>query len=57
VTSEPRPRGPPGLPEIRVGIPSVIEAALLPAMRPGRPAEILLTGEPVTAEQALEWGS
>jgi enoyl-CoA hydratase/carnithine racemase len=23
---------------------------------PGRAAEILLTGEPVTAEQALEWG-
>ncbi len=46
-----------GLPEIRVGIPSVIEAALLPGMvGPGRAAEILLTGEPVTAEQALEWG-
>jgi len=33
------------------------EAALLPGMvGPGRAAEILLTGEPVTAEQALEWG-
>jgi enoyl-CoA hydratase len=44
-----------GLPEIRVGIPSVIEAALLPGMvGPGRAAEILLTGDPITAEQALE---
>lgn len=46
-----------GLPEIRVGIPSVIEAALLPALvGPGRAAEILLVGAPVTAAQALEWG-
>jgi enoyl-CoA hydratase/carnithine racemase len=46
-----------GLPEIRVGIPSVIEAALLPGVvGPGRAAEILLTGEPVTARQAFEWG-
>jgi enoyl-CoA hydratase/carnithine racemase len=46
-----------GLPEIRVGIPSVIEAALLPGVvGPGRAAEILLTGESVTARQAFEWG-
>jgi len=46
-----------GLPEVRVGIPSVIEAALLPALvGPGRAAEILFTGEGVTAAQALEWG-
>lgn len=46
-----------GLPEIRVGVPSVIEAALLPALvGPGRAAEMLLTGAPVTAEQALAWG-
>ena len=46
-----------GLPEVRVGVPSVIEAALLPAMvGPGRAAEILLTGEPVGADQALAWG-
>ncbi|MGH7397648.1 MAG: enoyl-CoA hydratase/isomerase family protein [Candidatus Rokuibacteriota bacterium] len=46
-----------GLPEIRVGIPSVIEAALLPGLvGPGRAAEILLTGEAITAAQALEWG-
>jgi len=46
-----------GLPEIRVGIPSVIEAALLPVVvGPGRAAEILLTGESVTARQAFDWG-
>lgn len=46
-----------GLPEIRVGIPSVIEAALLPGfVGPGRAAEILLTGESISAAQALEWG-
>src|SRR5262245_42263100 len=42
-----------GLPEVRVGVPSVIEAALLPGIvGPGRAAEILLTGEPVSARQA-----
>jgi len=46
-----------GLPEVKVGVPSVIEAALLPGLvGPGRAAEILLTGEPVDAAQALEWG-
>lgn len=46
-----------GLPEIRVGIPSVIEAALLPALiGPGRAAEFLMTGEPIVARRALEWG-
>lgn len=46
-----------GLPEVRVGVPSVIHAALLPSMvGPGRAAEMLLGGEPVTAPQALEWG-
>jgi enoyl-CoA hydratase len=46
-----------GLPEIRVGVPSVIEAALLPALvGPGRAAEMLLMGAPVSAAQALEWG-
>jgi enoyl-CoA hydratase len=35
----------------------VIEAALLPALvGPGRAAEMLLTGESVSAEQALAWG-
>ena len=37
-----------GLPEVRVGIPSVIEAALLPGLvGPGRAAEILLTGDSI----------
>jgi enoyl-CoA hydratase/carnithine racemase len=46
-----------GLPEVRVGVPSVIEAALLPGLvGPGRAAEMLLTGAPVTAAQALAWG-
>ena len=46
-----------GLPEIRVGIPSVIEAALMPGLiGPGRAAEYLLTGEMITAEQAFQWG-
>jgi len=46
-----------GLPEIKVGIPSVIEAALLPGLiGPGRAAEYLFTGESITARQALEWG-
>lgn len=46
-----------GLSEVRVGIPSVIEAALLPALvGTGRAAEILLTGQPIGAAPALEWG-
>jgi enoyl-CoA hydratase len=46
-----------GLPEVKVGVPSVIEAALLPALvGPSRAAEMLLTGESITAEQALQWG-
>ena len=48
---------PMGLPEVKVGAPSVIQAALLPALvGPGRAAEMLLTGESVSAEQAFEWG-
>jgi len=46
-----------GLPEIKVGVPSVIEAALMPGLiGPGRAAEFLLTGDMITAEQALRWG-
>lgn len=46
-----------GLPEVRVGVPSVIQAALLPPLiGPGRAAEMLLLGTTVTAAQALEWG-
>lgn len=46
-----------GLPEVRVGVPSVIEAALLPGLvGRGRAAELLLTGEAIDARQALDWG-
>jgi len=46
-----------GLPEVRVGVPSVIEAALLaPTIGPGRAAELLLCGESIGADAALTWG-
>lgn len=46
-----------GLPEVRVGVPSVIQAALLaPMIGPGRAAELLLTGETIGADEALAWG-
>ncbi len=46
-----------GLPEVRVGVPSVIHAALLPGLvGAGRAAEMLLTGEAIGTEQALAWG-
>ena len=46
-----------GLPEVRVGVPSVIQAALLPPLiGPGRAAEMLLLAERVDAARALTWG-
>lgn len=46
-----------GMPEVRIGIPSVIHAALLPGMiGQGATNWLLLTGENVDAEQALRWG-
>ena len=46
-----------GLPEVRVGVPSVIQAVLLPPLiGPGRAAEMLLLGTSVSASQALQWG-
>jgi enoyl-CoA hydratase len=46
-----------GLPEVRVGVPSVIQAALLPPLiGPGRAAEMLLLAERVEAPRALAWG-
>jgi len=46
-----------GLPEVRVGVPSVIQAALLPPLvGPGRAAEQLLTGATIGARDALAWG-
>ena len=46
-----------GMPEVRLGIPSVVEAALLPGLVGwGRARQILLTGETFSAREALEWG-
>src|SRR5579863_8805472 len=46
-----------GMPEVRVGIPSVVEAALLPQLiGHGRARRLLLTGEMIGAAQALAWG-
>jgi enoyl-CoA hydratase/carnithine racemase len=42
-----------GMPEVRVGIPSVIEAALLPRLVGwGKAAELLYTGETISAREA-----
>ena len=46
-----------GMPEVKLGIPSVIEAALLPPLVGwGRAREILYLGENFTASDALAWG-
>jgi len=46
-----------GMPEVRVGIPSVVEAALLPGLiGHGRARRLLLTGETIGAAEALAWG-
>ena len=46
-----------GMPEVHLGIPSVVEAALLPhLMGWGRAREILLLGETFDAACALQWG-
>jgi enoyl-CoA hydratase len=45
-----------GMPEIKVGIPSVIHAALLPRLiGQARAGWLLLTGENIDAAQALSW--
>jgi enoyl-CoA hydratase/carnithine racemase len=45
------------MPEVRVGIPSVVEAALLPQLIGyGRTRRLLLTGVTIDAEEALGWG-
>ena len=45
-----------GMPEVKLGIPSVIEAALLPLLVGwGRTREILLLGDTFTAGEALAW--
>jgi enoyl-CoA hydratase len=46
-----------GMPEVRLGIPSVIEAALLPTLVGwGRARQIVLFGENFSAQEALSWG-
>jgi enoyl-CoA hydratase len=46
-----------GMPEVKLGIPSVIEAALLPTLVGwGRAREILLLGENFSAAEAEKWG-
>jgi enoyl-CoA hydratase/carnithine racemase len=46
-----------GMPEVRLGIPSVVEAALLPQLIGwGRTRELLLFGADIPAGQALAWG-
>ena len=45
------------MPEVRLGIPSVVEAALLPRLvGSGRAAWLVLTGEAIPAQRAWEWG-
>jgi enoyl-CoA hydratase len=46
-----------GMPEVKLGIPSVVEAALLPGLIGwGRTRELLLLGETFTAAEAAAWG-
>lgn len=46
-----------GMPEVKVGIPSVVEAALIPRLiGDGRARELLLLGETIDADTALRWG-
>jgi enoyl-CoA hydratase/carnithine racemase len=45
------------MPEVRLGIPSVVEAALLPRLiGTGRAGWLVLTGEAIDAQRAYEWG-
>jgi enoyl-CoA hydratase/carnithine racemase len=46
-----------GMPEVKVGIPSVIHATLMPRLiGQARATWLLLSGENIDAEQALHWG-
>ncbi len=46
-----------GMPEVKVGLPSVVEAALIPGLIGwGRARELLYLGETIDAETALRWG-
>jgi enoyl-CoA hydratase/carnithine racemase len=46
-----------GMPEVRIGLPSVVEAALLPMLiGHARTRRLLLAGEAIDAATALDWG-
>ncbi len=46
-----------GMPEVKIGVPSVVEAALLPQLIGwGRTKVLLYTGENIDARTAFEWG-
>ncbi len=46
-----------GMPEVKVGLPSVVEAALLPQLIGwGRTKVLLYTGEAIDAKEAMSWG-
>lgn len=46
-----------GMPEVRVGLPSVIEAAVLPGLiGAGRARDLVLTGRVIDDEEAWRWG-
>lgn len=46
-----------GMPEVKVGLPSVVEAALIPSLIGfGRARELLMLGEIIDADTALRWG-
>ena len=46
-----------GMPEVRLAIPSVVEAAVLPRLvGAGRARWLVMTGEPIGAAEALVWG-
>jgi enoyl-CoA hydratase len=46
-----------GMPEVKIGVPSVVEAALLPQLIGwGRTKLLLYTGDNIDARTALDWG-
>ncbi|HEY2661445.1 MAG TPA: enoyl-CoA hydratase [Caulobacteraceae bacterium] len=46
-----------GMPEVKLGVPSVVEAALLPGLIGwGRTRQMLLLGSTIAAAEALSWG-